>query len=205
MIEVSKMTIDKALKGNTNRGIDFGELAGRILKRIKVKEVENMKELKKLVYKERDEMLHEENRPMNLRDLIEAKGRGMGPGKGKEDGSGIDNGGSGDCQTGKKTPRKSKGYGVKGGTERRGKSGDRRGRGRLSEMTFSKDGGRQDGTGSGKCYTDSPEANLKKFRTYAKYKTAAMKSMGKDMGSMKKSDWALIGKGWKSEAEKQGK
>ena len=145
MIEVSKMTIDKALKGHTNRGIDFGELAGRILKRIKVKEVKDMKELKKLVYKERDEMLHEENRPMNLKDLIEAKGRGAGPGKGKEDGSGIDNGGSGDCQTGKKTPRKGKGYGVKGTADRRGRAGDRRGR--LSEMTFPEGKGKGHGVG----------------------------------------------------------
>lgn len=66
------------------------------------------KKIAKHYYKE------DKDRPMNLKELIEAKkfGKGMGPGKGKGDGSGIGKGGTGDCKTGKKSAGKGKGYGT---------------------------------------------------------------------------------------------
>ena len=72
----------------------------------------------------------------------------------------------------------------------------------LKEMIEKK---KQDGTGGGKCYTKSPEENLKKFGTYKKYSAAAMNSLGKNMSNMTKEDWTKVGKGWDSKAEKEGK
>ncbi len=49
MIEVNKTTVNKALQGHTNNRISFVELAEKIVSKIKVKQVKDMKALKALV------------------------------------------------------------------------------------------------------------------------------------------------------------
>jgi len=55
--------------------------------------------------------------------------------------------------------------------------------------------------GSDSCLKSTPEENKKKFKTYANYRTAATKALGKELKNMNKDDWKAIDRGWKSKDE----
>jgi len=189
MIEVNRMTVNKALQGHTNNSISFDELADELVKKIKVKQVKDMKELKRLVYAARDKKLTED-RPMNLKELIEARNLMKELGAGNANTAGAGKGRIG----------KGKGKDVANLISATNKK-------MMKKDETGNPQGKMDGTGGGKCYNNSPEANAKKFNNnYKKYSAAAIFSLGKTMATMNKADWAKVGKGWDSaEEKKQGK
>jgi len=109
--KITVYEITQVLKADGNKNIDFTSLAKNLLKIINVNKAKNEKEMKKIVFAARDKMVNED-RPMNLKELIEARrlnnaaniigkrprdgrGRNTNMGARKQDGSGSGN----KCQT----------------------------------------------------------------------------------------------------------